>query len=73
MKTFFNCRWDAKPDNQFGHSFPQGFNAPAHPTFWALFGLFFGLLLNWRGIREYFGHSVLPLVLEVGFSIQHVL
>lgn len=53
-------RWDAKPDNQFGHSFPQGINAPAHPTFWIIMIIFLGYFINWRTVREYIGFSPLP-------------
>jgi len=43
-------RWDAKADNQFGHSFRQGFRAKAHPTFTFLIVLLAIPFIDWRSL-----------------------
>ncbi len=59
------CRWDAKPDNQFGHSFPKTFHAPAHPTFWFLIGMLFVISINWSSFKEHFGFTLMPPLVQV--------
>jgi hypothetical protein len=58
-------RWDAKPDNQFGQSFPKGFNKPAHPAFIGIVFIMLGLAVNWRTVREYLGFSPFPEYVQV--------
>ena len=48
-------RWDAKPDNIQGHSFPTGLRAPAHWTIYFLSGIGLSLILNWKELRRQFG------------------
>ena len=48
-------RWDAKPDNIQGHSFPTGLRAPTHWTVYILSGIGLSLLLNWKELRRQFG------------------
>lgn len=48
-------RWDAKPDNVQGHSFLQGLNAPAHFTYWMIFGGGMMMLFNWKTIKRELG------------------
>jgi len=43
-------RWDAKADNQFGHSFRQGFRAKAHPTFTFFIVLLIIPFIDWRSL-----------------------
>ena len=48
-------RWDAKPDNVQAHSFGSGLKAPAHWSYVILTGLFMGMVVDWKMIREKFG------------------
>jgi len=52
---FRQFRWDAKPDNVQGHSFLQGLHAPAHITYWIIFGFTTSFLFNWKTIRRELG------------------
>merc|ERR1719431_1646334 len=57
-------RWDAKPDNIQGHSFPQGLDAPAHYTFWMIFGISVSLFFSWSTIKEKFGIRIPNILLS---------
>ena len=48
-------RWDAKPDNVQAHSFGSGLKAPAHWSYVILTGMFIGMTLDWKMIREKVG------------------
>jgi len=48
-------RWDGKPDNVLGHGIKQGLSAGANPIFWAIFGLGFMVLIDWKRVRELTG------------------
>jgi len=43
-------RWDAKPDNQFGHSFAQGFHKKGSPYFWMIILMFFLPFIPWKRV-----------------------
>jgi len=48
-------RWDGKADNVQAHSFLHGLRAPAHFTYWLLFGGGIITLMNWKTIRRELG------------------
>lgn len=48
--TLRQFRWDAKPDNQFGQSFKQGFSKPFHPFVLLLLCALLAPLFNWENI-----------------------
>jgi len=63
-------RWDAKPDNIQGHSFLQGLRAPAHYTYWVMFGMATSLFFSWKTIREKFGIRI-PNIL-ISDTLEHI-
>ena len=60
-------RWDAKADNQFGHSFRQGFRAKAHPTFTFLIVLLAIPFIDWRSLISE-DTPFVPKIVRVSFS-----
>ena len=57
-------RWDGKPDNVQGHSFLKGLNAPAHWSFWWIFGGAVMFLVDWKRMKEKFGIRMPNILLQ---------
>jgi len=58
-------RWDAKPDNVFGHSFRQGLLGPVNPIFCAIMGISVSLMFNWDELEKKYGIKIpIPIFQE---------